>query len=204
MKKFLLLLIVASITIIAHAQTQTNPIGITAGGGFENYNGDLGKTFYNFHEEMYGFVRLGISHYLNSSFDAQLYGTYGDFGHCRDEGDDPTNLNMLGRMTTVNVALKYKFANGYLLCESTRLAPYLFAGAGYINMSDVWPGEVRINLGSYFSINGGGGLMYNFTNRLNLSYTLGFGYFTSDNVDNYVHGKNDLYMQNTFCLGMNF
>src|SRR5438105_2322624 len=127
MMKYVFTLAIATFAVAVHAQTQTNKINLSAGGGFENYDGDLGSTFFKTHEEVYGFVTLRVGYYLNSSFDVLAYGTKGDFGHCREWGASPEILNMRSRMTSFNIALKYKFSNGYLLKENARISPFLLA-----------------------------------------------------------------------------
>lgn len=191
------------LTIFAFGQNQNRRFNISGGGGFENYQGDLGKTFFVMHEEMYGFFRLSCDYYLNKSFDLSVTSTIGDFGHCRDWNDDPTNLDMRSRMFKIGPSVRYKFANGYLLKENSLFSPFIFAGASFINLKDVWDGE-RVNEGNYFSLDGGAGLVCNFTERYSMGYSLGFGYFLSDNLDYADYGSNDFYMQNSFFIGMNF
>jgi hypothetical protein len=110
---------------------------------------------------------------------------------------------MLSRLTTLVVSVKYKFTNGYLLKENARLAPYVYAGAGINNVSNYWwKNKDRVNPGNYISLNTGIGLRYSFNKKFNLSYNLGLGYFTSDDLD--FRTSNDMYLQNTLLLGMNF
>ncbi|MCX6351926.1 MAG: hypothetical protein NTX03_08685 [Bacteroidetes bacterium] len=60
-----------------------------------------------------------------------------------------------------------------------------------------------MNIGSYTSLNGGVGVRYNFLEKYNFTYNLGFGYFTTDKIDFRSEGINDMYMQSTFSLGIN-
>ena len=171
----------------------------------------MGNSWFNPGEEWYGFVSVSYGRYINKSFDLNLNASTGDFGHCRDSDDPAVRsdgsrvLNMLSRLTTGIVTVKYKFANGYLLKENAKIAPYVFLGAGMNNVTDFWwTNKSRVNKGNYGSINAGLGVRYNFTEKYNLTYNLGFGYFTSDNIDYRVQGINDMYMQHTFSLGINF
>ena len=113
-------------------------------------------------------------------------------------------LDMHSRLTYATISLRYKFANGYLLKESSRLAPFVYLGAGYNYIFDQWGNHNRVNRGSYASINGGLGLAVQITPILNCSYTLGFGYLTSDRVDYIQKGVSDMYMQNSLSVGFSF
>ncbi len=213
MKQFKNVLIIAIIAISnsSYAQTAERKNNISIGGGSEGYKGDLGSVWFKRGEEWYGFAGINYSHYLNKSFDFTTSLTFGDYGHCReaDENqyrDDGTEvLNMLGRLTSLVVSVKYKFANGYLLKENARIAPYIYLGAGANNISEHWwKNKTRANTGYFGSFNGGLGAQYNFYKRFNFTYNLGFGYFTSDNVDKRKDGGNDMLMQQSLMLGFNF
>jgi len=208
MKKILLLILIST-SISSFSQTSTHKNHFAIGGGQFSYNGDLGNSWFNIEEELYGFVGIYFSHYISRSFDLSFSMTYGDYGHCVEDDDSPfwadgsEVLNMRSRMTSGILTLKYKLANGYLMNEESKFSPFLFAGIGINNLRDVWTHK-RVNAGNYGSINGGAGLRYNFNEVFNLNYSFGIGYFTSDNIDYKVEGGNDMYMQNTFSLGMNF
>lgn len=208
MKNIILIGLIA-ISICGYGQTKDRKNNISVGGGKESYNGDLGNSWFNLKEEWYGFFYLGYNRYLNKSFDIALSITYGDYGHCREEDDVPIRpdgsqvLNMYSRLTTGNLAFRYKFANGYLLKENAKLSPSIYIGSSINNLTDIWT-HYRVNSGNYISINGGFGLRYNFTEKINFNYNLGIGYFTTDKIDNRSQGINDMYMQNSFALGFNF
>ena len=81
--------------------TEYSPIK-KAGGGLEQYKGDLGNSFLDFQEEWYGFVKLAYGRYLNHSFDAQAFATIGEIGRCFDGVLDPEHpvLMFRSRFTT--------------------------------------------------------------------------------------------------------
>lgn len=193
------------------AQTAEKKNNISFGVGTQAYNGDLGNPWFDAGDEWYGIASLNYNRYLNRSFDAGLLFTSGDYGHCRDKEDAQFRpdgsevLNMLSRLTTGIVTVKYKFANGYILKESARLAPYVYLGGGINNISEYWwAAKDRANTGYYGSVNGGLGVRYNLCRNFSVTYNLGFGMFTSDNIDKRVQGSNDMYMQNTILFGVNF
>lgn len=184
---------------------------ISLGTGRQSYNGDLGNSWFQPSEEYYGIGSLTYSRYLTKSFDALLFVTHGDYGHCREEDEsqfrpDGTEvLNMLSRLTSSSISVKYKFANGYLLKEEAKLAPYIYLGAGVNNISNFWwKDKKRVNPGNCFSLNGGAGVSYNLNKKINLTYNLGFGYLASDKIDFRSEGTNDMYMQHSLLLGLNF
>ncbi len=210
--RYKILIALTAISICSYAQTKDNKNNISIGFGTQSYKGDLGNTWFNFHEEWYGVLRLEYSRYLFSSIDVTVSSTSGDFGHCKD-AEDPALwpegtpvLNMHSRLTTGNIQLKYKFANGYLLKEESRIAPYLYAGAGIDNVQDIWTHNTRVNPGTYIAITGGAGVRFNFCEKISFTYNIGFGYFTNDKLDfGYgTHNSNPMYMQNTYSLGYNF
>jgi OmpA-OmpF porin, OOP family len=112
---------------------------------------------------------------------------------------------MLSRLTTVTATLRYKFANGYILKEDSKIAPYIYLGGGFDNLSNAfWKEKDRVNTGSMASNNGGAGVKYNFNQKYNITYNMGFGYFSSDNSDFRVEGMNDAYLQHSVLFGINF
>ena len=102
----------------------------------------MGNAWFKLDEEWYGFGNWDYSRYLNKSFDGSATLNTGDYGHCREDDEsairtDGTEvLNMLGRLTSLVVSSKYKFANGYVLKENAKLAPYVYIGIRIKNMSE--------------------------------------------------------------------
>lgn len=203
MKNTLLIALMA-FSIYGMAQTADKKNNISLGGGKECYNGHLGNSWFNLGEEWYGFGNITYSRYLNKSFDAMVNASIGDIGRCRDDDASLSVLNLYARMTTVVVAAKYKFANGYILKENAKIAPYIFFGAGYNYLVDIW-NHKDCNAGSYLTLNGGVGVNYNFCKRYNIGYRLGIGYYTKPGAVDYITtGMHDMFMQHTFCVGINF
>jgi len=207
--KYKLLIALTAISICGFAQTKENKNNISFGGGTESYNGALGNSLFNFQYETYGDFSLNYSRYLTKAFDICAYSTYGDFGRCKktydlqEWSDGAPVLNMHSRLTTGNIALKYKLANGFIIDEDSKIAPYIFLGCGVNNAEDIW-NQNRVNEGNYLTINGGLGLRINITAKLNFTYNISFAYFTSDRIDNNPMGVNPINMQNTYSLGYNF
>ncbi|HTA62987.1 MAG TPA: outer membrane beta-barrel protein [Bacteroidia bacterium] len=199
-----LLIILMAFSIYGVAQTSDKKNNISVGGGKESYNGNLGSSWFNLSEEWYGFVNISYSRYINKSFDAMVNASMGDIGRCRADDASLSVLNLYARMTTVVVTAKYKFANGYVLKEDSKIAPYIFLGAGYNYVVDIW-NHKDCNAGSNLTLNGGLGVTYNICQRYNIGYRMGIGYFTkSGAVDYRTTGMHPMFMQHTFCVGVNF
>jgi opacity protein-like surface antigen len=201
----------------ASAQSKTHKLGISLGGGLQSYIGERGNAIT--HDDLIfrgvGVVQAG--YYINKSFDVTLFGSMGDFGYCPDDeavaahiddeeecpGCPPgTVVNLSGRITGGGLGLRYKFANGYILKETSRIQPYIYAGAAVNYVSD--PMKMNcIRVGDYMSYNAGAGVKYYITDRINLGYNIGFGYLNRDDLDYMTHGTaNDMYVQNTIMIGI--
>ena len=61
MKKYLLISALILVAFASNAQNINHPIGISIGVGKQNYNGDLGNTFFKTDEEFYGVLKLGVN-----------------------------------------------------------------------------------------------------------------------------------------------
>jgi opacity protein-like surface antigen len=218
------------------AQTKNRKIGIETGAYLQQYNGNLGNSFFKFKETAFGGGSLNLGLYLNKSFDVNVGGSIGHFGYCQTEEDKkrvvaleyrcPGCTDRLGMgelrsmMISGNTAIKYKFANGYLLKEDSKIAPYVYAGVGINYLSDVMKRNC-VNVGNHFTINAGAGVKYNITERLNIGYNLGVGCFMTKKVyytnaiaennevekdadDIKMEKRKDFYMQHALTLGFNF
>lgn len=218
------------------AQTKNRKIGIETGAYLQQYNGNLGNSFFKFKETAFGGGSLNLGLYLNKSFDVNVGGSIGHFGYCQTEEDKkrvvaleyrcPGCTDRLGMgelrsmMISGNTSIKYKFANGYLLKEDSKIAPYVYAGVGINYLSDVMKRNC-VNVGNHFTINAGAGVKYNITERLNIGYNLGVGCFMTKKVyytnaiaennevekdadDIKMEKRKDFYMQHALTLGFNF
>ena len=194
-------------THFLHAQSSRFKTTVSGGGGFEQYRGDLGNAFFDWDVEWYGFARLQFGRYLTRSFDVNLYGSLGEYGHCTDIMPDPEThvLMMRSRLGTVGAICKYKFANGYLLKEKSVVAPFVLAGLGWNYLTDIWTTQhERVNEGAYGTLHAGAGLYYHISSRIQFEYQIGLGYFMSDRLDFIQKGAHDMYLQQAFMLGYNF
>lgn len=235
MKKTLLLSALLVGTMAATALNKNSKFGITAGAYISHYNGNLGNSFFQFNTTCFGGGSATLGMYLTKSFDINAGITVGDFGYCQTDADKnrivsesqrcPGCKDLVGmgelrsRMTAGNLAIKYKLANGYLMKENSKIAPYLYAGIGISNLADNMHRNC-VNVGNHFTVNGGLGITYNINQRFNIAYNIAVGCFTSDKVYNTnaaatgsdakdaddikMEKRKDFYMQNGLMLGINF
>jgi hypothetical protein len=226
MKKYLLISALLIITAGANAQTVNHKLGITSGYFIQQYNGNLGNSFFKFNTVCFDGGAVSFGYYLNKTFDFNLSTSVGDFGYSQTAADanrivaiadrcpgcvGRTGMGELrSRMVSGNIAVKFKFANGVILKEDSKVSPYVYFGCGNNHLTDNMHRDC-VNVGNHFSLNSGAGVKYNLNERFNIGYSLGLGYFTSDKVyatNNtsdavQMQGKKDMYMQNTLFIGIN-
>ena len=222
-------------TLQSVGQTKNNKIGLEGGAYIQRYNGNLGNSFFKFNTTAFAGASLNAGLYLSKSFDLTLGGSMGNFGYCQTDEDKkrivsinqkcPGCADKLGMgelrslMISGNVAIKYKFSNGTFLKEDSKLAPYVYAGAGINRLSDNMKRNC-VNAGNHFTLNAGVGVKYNITERVNIGYNLGLGCFMTKKVyalngavdadtnkdadDIKMEKRKDVYMQNSLTLGINF
>jgi hypothetical protein len=225
-------------TQITLAQNAKHKFNITAGGTIQHYNGNLGNSFFKFKTTCFAGTKANFSAYLNKSFDATIGFSIGHFGYCVTKEDEIRTANVKLRcpgcadykgmgelrslMTSGNLAIVYKFANGYLLNEKSKFAPYLSVGAGLNYLSDVMKRNC-VNVGVNYTANFGAGIKYNLTERINIGYSANVGAFltkkvylvnettttsieqTTPDADDIKFAKRkDLYLQNSISVGYNF
>lgn len=217
MKKSLVAIGLLACSLAASAQSKNHRLGISSGGGLQSYIGERGNAITHDDLIFRGFGMLHAGYYINRSFDATLFASKGDFGYCPDDeavaahiddeeecpGCPPgTIVNLSGRITAGGLALRYKFANGYILKETSRVQPYVYAGAAFNYVTD--PMKMNcIRTGDYLSYNAGAGVKYYVTDRFNIGYNLSMGYLNRDDLDYMTHGaSNDIYVQNAVTVGI--
>lgn len=199
MKKTITGLLVIS-SLISGAQSKDKKIGIQLGGGINQSYSDIGNGFFNFDKATYGFAHLNLGLYLNKSFDLNLGGSYGETGYYTNNS---SQLNMLGRMGQGQLALKYKFANGYMLKETCPIRPYIYIGGGAANFADVPDYTNRIKNGTFATANAGAGINFMLTQNLYLTYNLNYIWNNTDQLDFKTEASSDQNLQHAITIGFN-
>lgn len=212
-KKLLFVAILLAGGSILFAQTDTSKFTYNVRIGTTGYQGDYASEFFSFtHGVSFG---VGVSRYINPSFDIVANVNYGKI-----QGDPlgangvksmPAGVNFKANLTCLNILLKYKFTNGYLLKESAKLSPYLLAGAGTlynassgVGFSGAFSGSTKEKvLAANLSL--GLGLRYRLTNKLGIfiqTLELATG---TDKIDGWYpdvpsNKKNDKLLLNTIGI----
>jgi outer membrane protein OmpA-like peptidoglycan-associated protein len=197
--KLIILALAAAVSL--HGQSSEKKIGVQAGGGINQSYSDLGNGFFNFEKAKYGFAAINFGYYLSPAFDLNLGGTYGEMGLFTPYS---SKLDMLARMETGQLTLKYKLYNGYVLGETGRIRPYLYIGGGAANFDNVPDKENRVNGGTYAMATGGAGISFMVLRDLSLTYNLGYIWNNTDELDFQTKSSNDQVLQHSLMLGYNF
>ena len=160
--------------------------------GKTEYVGDWGNAFLRLDKAFYPAAAFSISRYLNSSFDAALFGSYGNYGFNKKD----VHL-VSGIKTDIGLQIRYKLCNGYLLDCNGNLSPFAVAGFGMAHFSgkNVWNGR------SLFA-QAGAGVSYSINSSIALQYMLLYSYTSDDKRDAKIGGLNDGYF--THALGIVF
>ena len=218
MKNYLCTLALVLFTMASIAQSKEHRFGITLGAGSQKYQGDLGNGFTLKNNCWYGTYASSASYYLCKHIDATVLLTAGSYGFSQPDdikmkevlADDqcPGCIGRKGignvscRLYSAGLMVKYKFANGCILKEDSRIRPYVYFGASAIQLVD----NMKMNCvqaGNYTSLNAGVGVKYYLSDRLNIGYNMHFGNFTADHLDYKMkNGDNDRYLQQTLTVGV--
>ena len=198
---FVLCACVLSLTQI-NAQNATAPWSIGLSGGKSAYNGDLGNAFFNFDQPYQGIGGLKIGRYINPSLDVSLDGTYGRYGFWENSTDQ-----FLSNMLQGNLTLDYKLNNGYILSEDAVIAPYIFGGLGFANISheENEAGTARAADGTDIYIPLGLGATVNITPNVGLFWQGTYGGLNFNDERDFleVGDNNDQFMLNQVGLKFN-
>lgn len=196
MKRIFTILMVALLAIgTLSAQNAERRIGFGLHFGKNEYSGDLGNGFFDWSQPFYGFLGASLYAYLNPSFDIGISSSWGDYGYYVDAQN-----NMFGRKTDASFRLVYKLNNGYILSETSRFAPSIFAGVGGATYRNPEERERRINHGVDVILPAGFNLKYIFTDWLALRYQLTGNFTFQDKRDYIVEEMNDFYWQHSLGL----
>ncbi len=200
-KQFFFTLLFSTLIISSFAQTSDRKYNFGLVAGISTYSGDLGSGIFNFKSRDFQQNILGgvtFSRYINKSFDATLMATFGTWGYY--DAKAPAQ-NFKAYMLQSNIAVKYKFNNGYLIPENSRISPYVFAGLGFTSLT----GD-RVNNDISFPLVTGGGLKVRINEVLNFSYQATLGFMGSAHYhpnDLNPPTGNDIFLLHTVGLDLN-
>jgi len=190
----LLLMAFILATQLMNAQTADIKVGFDVSVIKNEYNGDYGNGIFNFNQQMYPSGGLGLGYYLNPSFNLGIRTSFGDLGF-----KETIANSFRGRKFDMSLYTQYKFNNGYILKEDSKLSPFLTIGVGLaaygINSSldksgvdpTIYP--TIITKGVDLIIPVGAGLKYQISERVALQYQYLYN-FTSNDIRDENRGHN--------------
>jgi outer membrane protein OmpA-like peptidoglycan-associated protein len=201
-------------TDLSYGQTYMHKFGVEISGGIREYGGDRGTRYFLAERPDYQAIGGSFSYYVNPSFDAVCYGSIGDLGH-RDDSY-PKKLGFTARVSDIMLGLRYKFANGYMMQEDSRVRPYIQAGWGGMQSvsrivhNEVGYGSNRSFVAAHWSA--GVGVRIGLTDFLDLSLQSLYNYSFDDNYDGLpfsmsrlkLNAMHDAYLYHTVGFVVNF
>ena len=202
MKKLILFTFIFALTFSLNAQTADDPwwINIEYGNNkldFRSFEGMF--DFGNFETSA---IRVGMDRYINPSFDLELGLSYGNLIY-------ETIWN--SQLFDFDLRAVYKLANGYLLKEESKLAPFVFVGIGASSFRNIEPyyqeyedglyGNMPLGLGLEFKATEGASIVGKMTYNKSISnapnymqYNLGVSFSIRSKKDSDgdgVYDRND-------------
>ena len=134
MRKLLLLLIFISASLLTNAQSKQYPWAVGAGVNFPDFLGAK-SSFGNYLTDAYwqnkGLpLRISLGRNISSSFNVEASFNMVELDNI---GEPIVNENFFD----VDLTIHYKFANGYLLKETSWFDPYIYAGVEYVSYNDI-------------------------------------------------------------------
>ncbi|MFT4522624.1 MAG: outer membrane protein OmpA-like peptidoglycan-associated protein [Bacteroidia bacterium] len=196
------------------AQNYMHKFGVEISGGLREYGGDRGTRYFLAEKPEYNAVGGSFGYYINSSFDATIYGSYGTLGH-RDDSY-PVKLGFTAQVTDVMLGLRFKFNNGSIIREDARVKPFLMAGYGGMqSVSKIIhniPGYGQNRTWFAAQWSAGGGVRIGITDAIDLSLQSLYNYTYDDNYDGMpfslskvrLSALHDAYLYHTAGLVFNF
>ena len=114
------------------AQTSDQKIGIGAHLGISDYYGDLSKQFFDVGKTWRNQGGLTFSYYINPFMDVAASATYGGIGYDQAQGQ-----SFGANLFQANAQLRFKFHNGMMLAEDSKIQPFIFGGVGIADWANV-------------------------------------------------------------------
>ncbi len=197
MKKILLAtgIILNSALITINAQSNKNDLAIGLQFGTIEYKGDYGSEFFTFNG-VHPSIGINLSKHVTPSFDLM--------GKLRHGVIDRNVFS--NSLIDLNLALKYKFNNGYILKEDHFFAPYLFIGIGdALSIYTDKTTGIKEQPIAEFNLPMGAGLKFMITENWSVSLETQYNYAVSDRMDGVILGKwDDSFLYNSIGFSYAF
>jgi OmpA-OmpF porin, OOP family len=170
------------------------------------YAGDLNNDnyhFYNFYSPKVG-AAISVQQYLSPSFNLVEKFSYNQVKYQNFERYNGVDADFF----TLNLKLKYKFNNGYILQENAVVSPFVVAGIGgtYVDSKAFTEFDQVTVSGTDFHANAAAGLgiLFQFNERLGFEIANTLNMPIDDGWDGLSQGSNDVYLQHSAGLIFNF
>jgi outer membrane protein OmpA-like peptidoglycan-associated protein len=180
MRKLLTFLFVMAALSRVSGQDEDNKWALGLLVGKTEYQGDLGSGILKF-KPFYGSGAISLHRYLNPSLDLGFLGEVGNLGFSNK------TLSFQARKTDLSVLLKYKFDNGYMLPEDSRVSPFLTAGVGFAGFGGT--NTVAGELDAFLPV--GGGIQVVISPGVALQYQFLYNFTNGDNRDLVTADRDD-------------
>jgi OOP family OmpA-OmpF porin len=129
----LLVVVMACLTwATSMAQTAERRLAVGLHFGQREYHGDLGYWSFLNDQVFHPTGGISLNYYVSPSLDAMVNANWGQIGYLSKKGEFQT-YSFGGHIADYFVGGKYKFSNGKLLKEDTKIRPYVFMGLGGFN-----------------------------------------------------------------------
>ncbi len=181
---FLSLLAALVMTSTSFGQTADQRIGISAHLGLSDYYGDLNAEFFDLGKTYRNQGGVTFSYYLTSMFDVAASATYGAFGY-----DQQFGPSFGANLFQANAQFRFKFHNGFILSETSKIQPYIFVGMGladYANVSVFTDVSFNTVPQTDLTLNAGLGATYMIFDKWGVNYTMLYGHTNGDSKDGYA------------------
>ena len=197
-------------SLLLVAQNSNNKTAYIFHLGTMDYMGDLANEFYSFTHGIN--AGAGITRYLDRSFDLVAEINYahvkGDNAGPRGNKGIRPGVNFKAGMANLNMIAKYKFTNGYILQESSKISPYLLAGFGGLYSISTGNGpdgqDIKKFTEKIFAINFcvGAGVKYQVNSNIGIFVQTMPLMPLTDRIDGWfpvvaVNGANDYFLMNS-------
>lgn len=198
----------------AQAQNYAKRFGVEGFGGLVEYGGDRGSTYFISRKPNYQGGGAAFGYYVNPSFDAIASFMVGDMG-IRD-WSYPQKYGFTARVTNIQMGLRYKLNNNYLLSEDSKIRPYIQgAWGGFQSVSRIIHdvegyGQNRSQWAVQWSA--GAGIKYAITDAFDVFIQSTYNYTYDDNMDGSpfsmsrikLRGMHDAYFFQALGVAYNF
>ena len=161
----------------------------------------LGSQFYDFTINSTTFGQgLSLNHYLNKSFDLGLFGVAGKMAQSKGA----YNYNDL--VFALNLRLRYKLYNGYLLNEEAIIGPYITGGVGgaHGTVDALGKSEGRLKEGiNQLDLYGGAGIRFRINEYISLDWQTGVHMPSDNKWDANTGGVKDQFLEHSLGFILN-